>query len=62
MEGGQAFLGCLGRELEALKEGLLTVDLATNQLQGIALQNQARGVSRVLDILSEIATYEETAS
>jgi len=57
-------MGKLGDEMVAMKDSLACQDLASEGgvHKGIALQNQVKGVNRVLDLIGEIANYEEPAS
>jgi hypothetical protein len=61
MEAGKVYLSRLGEEIEGAKTALASVDLASEGglTKGIALQNQVRGLNRALDILIEIANFEE---
>lgn len=62
-EAGRVYLSLLGKEIEATKSALSSVDLAGEGglSKGIALQNQIKGVNRALDLLVEIANYEEAS-
>lgn len=54
-------LSLMQSEVEASKSAMLMNDLAAENgvLKGVSLQGHAKGVNRALDIILEIANYEE---
>jgi hypothetical protein len=62
-EALRVYLSLLGKEIEATKSALASIDLAgeAGLSKGIALQNQIKGLNRALDLLVEIANYEEAS-
>ena len=54
-------LSLMQSEVESVKSGMMMNDLAAENgvLKGVLLQGHAKGVNRALDIIIEIANYEE---
>ena len=60
-EGGMVLIFLLSSEISGAKDALAATDLAGDggQLRGVVHQSTIKGLNRALDLLLEIANFEE---